>query len=663
MCGICGMVNFNGGAVDEGLLKRMNSLLVHRGPDDEGYFMNTGKIPPTPQIPSNSPLRKGRTAFSKGGIKGGIGVGLGMRRLSIIDLETGKQPIFNEDKSAAVILNGEIYNFQQLREELKSKGHGFYTKSDTEVVVHLYEEYGYECLKYLNGMFAFALWDARKNILFLARDRAGKKPLYYTRIKNTFYFASEIKCFLVIPEFKKEINYRAIHYYLTYQYIPSPMTIFENVHRIPPASFLTLDSKGMVGCRNYWRPDYRKKTDLSFVGAEEKIREILKDAVKIRMIADVPLGAFLSGGIDSSIVVGLMSKVSSLPVKTFSIGFKEQDFSELKYASLVAGYFGCDHHEFVVEPKYTDILEKLVWHYDQPYADSSALPSFYVSELTRKNVTVALNGDGGDENFGGYLRHMALKKSEIAAFPFRVLPEKLFKRLLNLIPEGQSRVNVFKRGKRFLEALKEKPARRNLVWHRFFDNETKFNIYSQEMKRITAGSDASDYLESTFENAPAFNSLDRALFTDLTAYLPECLMVKMDVASMANSLETRSPFLDYRLVEFAAGLPPGWKIKGLTQKHILKDAFKEMLPEEILKRGKQGFGIPVDKWFRGDWKDFFRDTVLSKKAAGRGYFNIGEIEKLFEEHLSGKRHHGYRLWALLMLELWHRIFIDAPPSN
>ncbi|MDO9513378.1 MAG: asparagine synthase (glutamine-hydrolyzing) [Elusimicrobiota bacterium] len=633
MCGICGIVNFKGEPIKAEVLKKMNNLLVHRGPDDEGYFIKEGSS--------------------------GVTVGLGMRRLSIIDLETGSQPIFNEDKSVTVVCNGEIYNFRELRKELETKGHRFYTQSDTETIVHLYEEYGEECLKRINGMFAIAVWDEKNQRLFIARDRIGKKPLYYTKIKNSFYFASEIKSFLAVPGFEKKVNLEAIHYYLTYQYIPSPMTIFENVFRLDPASFMTVDSRGTVQCRKYWSPDFREKTDLSYDGAKEKIKDILKDAVKLRMISDVPLGAFLSGGIDSSIVTGLMSGISSAPVKTFSIGFKEQDFSELKYAAIVAKRFGTEHHEFVVDPIHADILKKIVWHYDQPYADSSALPSFYVSELTRRHVTVALNGDGGDENFGGYLRHMALIKSDLAAFPLKAVPEKLFRGILNMIPEGASRVNIFKRGKRFLEALKETPARRNLIWHRFFDNETKFRMYSDEMRRAVYDIDAEHFLVNIFENAPADGSLDRALFTDMTAYLPECLMVKADIATMANSLEGRSPFLDYRLVEFAATLPAEWKIKGLKQKRILKDAFSDFLPGEILNRGKQGFGIPIDKWFRNEWKDFFRETVLSEKASGRGYFNMREIEALFAEHLSGRRQHGYRLWALLMLELWHRVFIDG----
>jgi len=640
MCGICGIVNFDGRPIDLDLLKKMNNMLYHRGPDEEGYFVN-----------SKFEIRNSK-----------LNVGLGIRRLSIIDLETGSQPIYNEDRSVVVVLNGEIYNFQDLRKELE-KRHKFYTRTDVEVVAHLWEDCKEGLLKYLNGMFALALWDERKKILFLARDQLGKKPLFYTRIGNSFYFASEIKSFLAIPEFKKEINLKAIHYFLTYQYIPAPMTIFKSVFKLPAASFFTISSKGIAPAQKYWQLDYSKKMNLTYNEAKEKIRELLKDAVKLRMIADVPLGAFLSGGIDSSIVVGLMSEISSKPVKTFSIGFKEKDYSEVSYARIVANRFKTQHNEFIVEPKYTEILEKIVWHYDEPFGDSSALPSFYVSQITRKFVKVALNGDGGDENFGGYLRYLALKKSQILSLPFRIVPEKLFKAIVNSIPEGRSRTNFFRRGKRFLSALREAPARRNLTWHRIFSNEMKEEIYSDEMKNKFSKIDAEELLEKLFEEAPACTILDRAFYTDFSAYLPECLMTKMDIASMANSLESRSPFLDWRLVEFAASFPSDWKIKGSRQKCILKDAFSDLLPPEILNRGKMGFGVPLDKWFCGQWQGLFRETVLSAKAIKRNYFNISQVRKIFEEHLSGRRVHGYRLWNLLMLELWHRVFVDGDIKN
>jgi len=371
----------------------------------------------------------------------------------------------------------------------------------------------------------------------------------------------------------------------------------------------------------------------------------------------VPLGAFLSGGIDSSIIVGLMSKLSSRPVKTFAIGFEEKEFSELKYARVVAKHFKTDHKEFVVKPDYVDILPKIVWHYDQPYADSSALPSFFVSKMTRKYVKVALNGDGGDENFAGYMRYRAMKISQMLALPLGIIPSGIARYLFKKKPVANA-PRIIRRALRFTSALKSSPQRRNLIWHAYFNNEMKDFIYSEEMKKRFADDDAYSYLEDKFLSARASGTIDRTLYTDLTGYLPECLLVKMDVATMANSLEARAPFLDYRFIEFTASLPAEWKLKGLRSKHILKEAFRDFLPPEILNRGKQGFGIPLDEWFRGKLKNYLRDVVLSPVALKRGYFNPFNLRRFINDHVEGRANHGYRLWALLMLELWHRVFID-----
>ncbi|RLD16153.1 MAG: asparagine synthase (glutamine-hydrolyzing), partial [Caldiserica bacterium] len=540
------------------------------------------------------------------------------------------------------------------------KRHRFYTKTDTEVVVHLYEECGIDCLKYLRGMFAFAIWDENKKQLFLARDRVGKKPLYYTWLNGNFYFSSEIKSFLVLPDFKKEINLKAIHYYLTYQYIPSPMTIWKGVYRLEPASYLILNKEGKIKIERYWNIDFRKKTDLSFEESKQRIRELLKEATKLRLIADVPLGAFLSGGHDSSIIVGLMSELSNKPVKTFSIGFKEEEFSELKYARIIAKRFHTDHHEFIVEPKYVNILSKIVWFYDQPYADSSALPSYYVAKMTRKYVKVALNGDGGDENFAGYLRYKALKISQFVSPVFKIIPEKFIEFFMKKIPMNES-IYAKKSPRyvhRFIEPLKEKPARRNIVWHAYFTNKLKNYVYSGKMKSIFKGDDAYFYLENLFNHVPAIDLIDKALYTDILAYLPEDLLIKMDIATMANSLEARSPFLDQYLIEFTSTLPSKWKLKGITSKFILKETFKDYFPEEILHRRKQGFSIPLGKWFRGEWKGFLKEIILSEKALKRGYFDGNRLRQFVYDHIEGRADYGYCLWALLMLELWHRVFID-----
>jgi len=640
MCGIVGIYNFGppqaDKPVEESLLRRMCDIMKHRGPDDEGYYLGT--------------RHEAR----------GTRIGLGIRRLAIIDLETGHQPIHNENETIWIVCNGEIYNFLELRKELESKGHQFYTKTDTETIIHLYEDYGINFLQLLRGMFAFAIWDTRHRRVFLAKDRVGKKPLYYTVQNGSLVFASEIKSILEYLNKTPEIDLEAIDFFLTYQYIPSPKTIFKNIKSLMPAHILTCDKNGNIKTEKYWDLDFTEKTDLSFDDACKNIRNLLTEATKLRMISDVPLGAFLSGGHDSSIVVGLMSELSSQPVKTFSIGFEEADFSELNYARIVAKHFKTDHHELIVKPNFIEILPKLVWHYGQPFADSSALPSYFVAKETKKYVTVALNGDGGDENFAGYLRYKAMKGSQLFAWPFQIAGKKLTMKFASLIPHHETvqAKNVFRYMYRLFSALSDSPERRNILWHCFFDNETKYKIYSDEMRQVFFHNDSFSYMANVFRNAPANDILDRTFYTDIKTYLPECLLVKMDVASMANSLEARSPFLDHKLLEFTATLPSNWKLHGITTKYILKQTFKDFLPKEILHRGKQGFGIPVGKWFREDWKDYFREIVLSPQAIKRGYFRKKTLEQLFNEHMQGYRDHGYRLWALLMLELWHQIFIE-----
>jgi len=627
LCGICGIVNFNGKPVNSELLKKMNNLLFHRGPDDEGIYLSKVQSP-----------------------KSNVNVGLGVRRLSIIDLETGRQPIHNEDKRIWIVCNGEIYNFQELKSELEKRGHKFYTKADTEIIVHLYEDYGIDCVKYLRGMFAFAIWDERKGELFLARDRLGQKPLVYTMINGSFIFASEIKSILENPEIKKEVNLEALHCYLTYQYIPSPLTMFSGIKKLPPASTLICNVRGKIKIKRYWNLNYRNKLRLSEKEYCERILELLKETVKLRLISDVPLGAFLSGGIDSSAVVGIMSQLMDKPVKTFSIGFEEKDFSEIDYARTVAEYFHTEHYEFIIKPEIMEILSKLIWYYNEPFADSSALPTYYLARETKKYVTVALNGDGGDENFAGYDRY---KANKVASYFDRV------PRPLERIAAGIAGRLPVRKVKRFFQPINESPERRNIRWHCFFNNEIKDKLYSEEMKEKLSHQDAFNYMIDIFQKAEADDFLDKVLYTDINTYLPGDLLVKMDIATMANSLETRSPFLDHKFMEFTAQIPSRLKLKGLTSKYILKKALKDLLPKEILKRRKMGFGIPIGKWFRHQLKDYIREILLDKRSLRRGYFKREAIQQLLDEHISGRVDHGYRLWALLNLELWHRMFIDG----
>ncbi|MBI5167598.1 MAG: asparagine synthase (glutamine-hydrolyzing) [candidate division NC10 bacterium] len=643
MCGICGKLNFDSeNKVDRDLLRRMTEVLYHRGPDDEGIFID-GPI------------------------------GLGHRRLAIIDLSpAGHQPMANEDGSIWIVFNGEIYNFQELRLILEDKGHRFRSNSDTEVIIHLYEEKGTDCLRNLRGMFAFALWDAKDRTLFLVRDRLGKKPLFYYVDKNAFLFASEPKAILQDPRVKAEPDLEAIHHYLTYGYVPSPYSAFKGIRKLPPAHYLLLKDGGLH-IERYWKLSYAKKRSgdpsLGWVPrgqgsgekAEEEIcQEILdrlREAVKIRLISDVPLGAFLSGGIDSSTVVALMSELNSEPVKTFSIGFQEKEYDELKYARLVAQRFGTDHHELTVKPDAVEVLPKLVWHYNEPFADSSAIPTYYVAQVTRKYVTVALNGDAGDENFAGYERYLA---NQLACL-YEKIPSMLREGMewaVQRTPDSGRPKGLLHRTKRFFEAISEEPRRRYSRWISHFNNSRKEELYTDEFKARVGPIDSVELLLKAYTASDAHDFIDATLDVDVNMYLPEDLLVKVDIASMANSLEARSPFLDHLFMEFVASLPSHLKLRGRTTKYIFKKAVKGLLPGGVIDRPKMGFGVPIDHWFRNELREMAYDVLLGHRAMERGYFRRDSVQKLLDEHTTGKASWHYLLWNLLMLELWHRMFID-----
>ena len=613
--------------MDRGLLSRMTARLVHRGPDDEGSWISSD----------------GR-------------VGLAMRRLSIIDVASGRQPLANEDGSVTLVFNGEVYNFQSLREELLAKGHRFQTHSDTETIVHLYEEEGVDCVKRLRGMFAIALWDAKAERLLLARDRFGKKPLVYFDRGGRLAWASELQALKVLPDFPGETDPAALDLYLSLQYIPSPRTIYKDVHKLPPAHRLVWE-KGSTRVERYWDlPAGDPAPAISIEEAKSEIRRRLTESVRLRMISEVPLGAFLSGGVDSSVIVGLMSGLSERPVKTFTIGFEEEDFSELPYARETATRFGTDHTEFIVKADMAETLPMLARHYGEPYADASALPTYYVSRETRRHVTVALNGDGGDENFAGYLRHMAAKAGDLA----QGIPSAAWRAaagILSLVGDLGGTQGKLWRLRRFLESAAEKdPAARHLALACFFPESLKRSLYTPAFAATVAEGAALEYFRAAFARAAAVDSVNRTLYVDFSTYLPECLMAKVDIASMAASLEARSPLLDHEFAEFVFRLPGAWKLKGLTGlKWIFKETFKDFLPPAVSSRGKMGFGIPLGPWFRqGPLRKMFEETVLSPEAQRRGYFKPESIQNMFAEHTSGRRDHGRRLWALLMLELWHR---------
>lgn len=639
MCGIVGVASINN-PVEPGALRKMCDAIVHRGPDDEGYYVS-------PSAETGSESRFHGTAS----------VGLGIRRLSIIDLSTGRQPIHNEDKTVWVVLNGEIYNYADLRKELESKGHCFYTQSDTEAIVHAYEEYGDDVPKHLRGMFAFALWDETRQRLLLARDRVGKKPLLYSIVGRELVFASEFQAILRHPGVSREVNEAAISHYLSFLCVPAPLTAFAGVRKLEPGHILIWQD-GEIEIRRYWSLDFRNKIDIGEREAGERVVELLRDAVNVRLMSDVPLGAFLSGGIDSSAVVALMSELSAERVKTFSIGFEEQGFNEISHARRVAERFGTDHHEFIVRPDAIEVLPALVKHYGEPYADSSAIPTYYLAKMTRQHVTVALNGDGGDECFAGYERYTAMRMAERYHRLPRVLREQVVERAVGAIPEAGSARSRLGKARRFLGVMGRPVGERYLTWTSAISEEMKAELCTAEFLARTSAAKAIGYVQPWFEGNGEIDIVDRALMADTSHYLPNDLLVKVDIASMAVSLEARSPFLDHHVMEFAASLPARYKLRGLTTKRLLKNALKGLLPPENLTRSKMGFGTPIGRWFRSELKSFLAETVLSERALGRGYFKREAVNHLVEEHTDGRRDYAHQLWTLLMLELWHQEFID-----
>jgi asparagine synthase (glutamine-hydrolysing) len=631
-------------------MKRMCDVMAYRGPDDEGaVFLGENRI-----------VEIGRSSLWPSN-KNDFEVALGHRRLSILDLSPmGHQPMTNEDRTIWIVFNGEIYNFLELKGELETKGHRFRSRSDTEVILHAYEEWGVDCLKGFRGMFAFAIWDGKRKQLFLARDRLGKKPLVYWIEKNRILFASEIKSLLQAPGIERKVNLQALHHYLTFQYIPSPESIFEGIKKLPPAHYLLYDSAGNTKIERYWTlqfsPGQKKERTLPEIC--DMIRTELEESVKLRLISDVPLGAFLSGGIDSSIVVGIMSKLSGCPVKTFSIGFEEGEFDELSYARLISKRFATDHHEFVVRPNAIEILNKLVWHYNEPFADSSAIPTYYVAKMTKDFVKVVLTGDAGDENFAGYGRY--LRSKWVASFTR--LPKKLRTGLMPTFLRRCSslgwREKTLNRLADFMEGLSEDQALNYAEQIKIFNGMEKNDLYTEQLAKELEHVDPLAYLVEKYREVKTDDPLERLLYLDIHSYLPEDLLVKVDIATMANSLEARVPFLDHRFMEGVAAIPSHLKLKGGTTKFILKRAFSDLLPEEVLNRKKMGFGVPVSRWFRKELKGYVYEVLMDERTIRRGYFEKESIRRLLDEHVALRYDHSAKIWALLFLETWFRVFID-----
>ncbi len=618
MCGIAGMA---GTAPDPAILERMAAAIAHRGPDSDGFLVDEQ-------------------------------AGLAFRRLSIIDVAGGDQPIFNEDDSMAIILNGEIYNHHDLRKGLLERGHRFRTHSDVETVLHLFEEKGERCLTDLRGMFALAIWNRKDRSLFLARDRVGKKPLYYASLAGGgIVFASEIKAILQHSEVANDPDLNAIDQFLILQYVPSPRTAFAGVERVPPAHWLRWRD-GRVEMRRYWQLDYEDKLDASEGELKEELLRLLREAVAIRLESEVPLGAFLSGGIDSSMVVAFAAEASSRPLNTFSIGFRSDDFDESRYARLVAAKFGTDHHELTVDAGAPELIDQIVWHYDQPFGDSSAIPSFHVARITRPHVTVVLNGDGGDESFAGYGRYLLNRFASLYRLPepIRGAVQALARPVARSVGRGERMLQAGTSGPLdayFATLVHLHPARRS--W-----------LYKDDFMRRLDG-DVPPPLRYLHEH-PHRALVDAMLDVDVNHYLPDDLLVKMDVATMAHSLEARSPFLDHKVMEFMARVPANDKLRGRETKRLLKAALRGIIPDEVLDRPKMGFGIPLAQWLRGSLKEMLLDAVLSPRALNRGYFRPEAVREMVADHMQGGNRYRYMLWDLLMLERWHQVFIDRNPA-
>ena len=631
MCGIAGIVSLAPDVrVDPQALRTMAGQLVHRGPDDEGYYLD-------PQARC----------------------GFGFRRLSIIDPAGGQQPIANEDGTVWLVFNGEIYNFRELRTELESRGHRFRTRCDSEVIVHLYEQHGEECLRRLAGMFAVAIWDQRVGALLLARDRLGKKPLALGLHEKRLYFASEVKALLAVPGMRREIDPQSLHRYLIFQYVPAPHSVYRGFQKILPGHYLRIAVCRPLSASQqpFWQlPQPGAAPPAApprgYAQARHDLGELLKRAVERRLIADVPLGAFLSGGVDSSIVVGLMRRLGVSPLRTFSIGFPDARYDETRYARQVARTFQTQHHEQIVTPRARDVLDTLAWHYDEPFADSSAIPTYYVARYARQFVTVALTGDGGDEAFAGYDRYRAAGLGAAAGRLPRPLRQALAQ-AAELLPRGRPKSRGG-RLYRFLSAVAQPPARRYLAWVNVFPPALLASGYRPEFAERIDFDEPLLWFDRLYQGCDGTDAV-KANYADFLSYLPCDLLTKVDIASMACSLECRCPLLDHELVEFALALPPQWRFGPRAGgKHVLKDWARELLPRQVLTRPKMGFGVPVGEWFRGELRSLLEQRLLADNALCQRVFRPRWLRSLLEAHLSGRANYEHPLWALLMLELWHQ---------
>jgi len=627
MCGIAGYV----GSEASGLLPAMLRVLKHRGPDDMGSYEEPG-------------------------------VGFGMTRLAIIDLAGGRQPMTNEDGSLWIVFNGEIYNYRQLRRDLETKGHRFRSQSDTEVILHLFEEEGERCVDRLQGMFAFVIWNAHRRSLFLARDRMGKKPLYYWHRGGLFLFASEIKALLCHREVSRTLDYEAFHHYLAFGYTPADRSIFAEIAKLPPAHTGILND-GVLRLHRYWTLPHNHREagpPASFPDASARVRHALREAVRLRLESDVPLGVFLSGGIDSSVVVASMREVTGQRIATFSIGFGQAapSYDELPYARMVAQRFETDHHEEILEPKVADLLPTIVHHFDEPFADSSAIPTFVVAQATAQHVKVALSGIGGDESFGGYPRYLGVRLSEVYGRLPRWLGTFAGAAAVRLGRDSEASVNWDDWVRRFVTGAQRPMPDRYIGWVRFFGKTDLARLATPALRERWEG-DAEAVHRDVFSARGHGDPMDGAFRIDLSTYLPDDLLVMADRMSMAHSLELRAPFCDHQVIEESLGLPPKMKIPGFRLKGLLKAVFADVLPPQVLSHGKQGFMIPLGRWLRTDLRDMLGDLLSPERVRARGLFNPTVVEELKQEHLSKTRSHSDRLWTLMITELWMQQYLDG----
>jgi asparagine synthase (glutamine-hydrolysing) len=622
MCGICGSIDFRDSApLDPAVRRRMRDVVAHRGPDDEGEYCHGPAY-------------------------------LGFRRLSIVDLGGGHQPQFNEDGNLALIFNGEIFNHLDLRAELEARGHVFRTRSDAEAILHGYEEWGAQVVERLRGMFALALYDQKRQLLFAARDRLGIKPFYYHHRGGLLVFGSEIKALLAHPDVPRRVHRASVSDYLTYRYVPGPDTLFENIHKLLPGHRLTFES-GNLHIEPYWDVSYAERFRGNYQEAYERVKELITESVRLRLMSDVPLGALLSGGVDSSLIVGVMAGLMDRPVDTYSVGFRARGpYSELKYARLVAERFGTRHHELEVgEEDVLKTLPSLVWFQDEPVTEPSALPTYLVSRLARRDVKVVLTGEGGDELFAGYAKYAHDRYAGL----YSAVPAPLRRGLLARLGAAGRRFHIADRSLSIRD-----DAERWSSWFAGFDHAEKRRLLSPELLRESAAAPSSRIFARYLDSVAGEPPLHQMLYVDTKVWLPDDLLMKMDRMSMGASLEARVPLLDHKLVEFAATLPPSFKLRGMSGKIMLKAWAREMVPREVVDRRKVGFTVPVAEWFRAGLKDFLSDTLFSSRARARGYFDTGHVERLLKDHLEGRRDHSRALWTLLQLELWHRMFVDAP---